>query len=535
MRATLALLVGIPALGFVFNLVLMARANQATRQTADRALAWSNHLRSMNEMHYWTDEFVRAVALAQEEPDQREEVEEIGDKLLESTRRSRALAANFSPGEVEEEDELAAALEQMVQVGRELARHPDPDAMGLLRSRVYAEVSDRIGERLWEESEGAVTTARAADESVRGVQSTGLRVAALTWLAALLISFFSVRHLRTSLRRLFDGARAIASGRLEHQVVIDESDELRDLAAAFNEMARRLRATMIDRGQLEELVKQRTAELAASSEQLQARLGELRQAQARIAQSERLAALGSIAAGVAHEINNPVAVLASNLHFLGEAIGRTPQAGAAHPEEIGEALRDAVSAANRVTAIVRDLRTFAHAQAGAHDLADVNRALELALSVAGGHIRHRTELLRQLGPVPKVLGNEGRLSQVFLNLIVNAAQAMPPERLDGNRVQIRSWAEGDEVWVEVADNGAGMPAEIQQRIFEPLFTTKPPGQGTGMGLAISKRLIEEGCGGKLTFTSTPGAGTTFHVRLKARPQEQQRAPSDPERPLGPAA
>ncbi len=223
--------------------------------------------------------------------------------------------------------------------------------------------------------------------------------------------------------------------------------------------------------------------------------------------SDRMASVGTLAAGVAHEINNPLAAVIANLDYIVESLdGR-----AWH--DVKAPLEDARDAARRVRLIVRDLKIFSRAgEADPVTPVSVQEVMESSLRLAWNEIRHRATLVKHYQPVPLVSANEARLGQVFLNLLVNAAQALPEGRLDQHQISIRTRLEDSRVIIEVADTGPGISPERIGRIFDAFYTTKEVGAGTGLGLAISQRIITD-MGGRLTVQSTPGAGATFCVSL----------------------
>lgn len=224
--------------------------------------------------------------------------------------------------------------------------------------------------------------------------------------------------------------------------------------------------------------------------------------------SDRLASLGTMAAGVAHEINNPLAVVMANASLLLEERGTVPRA-----EQELDALTEISTAAGRIANIVRDLMTFARPTQRTTGKADVRRAVAWAVRTTSHEFRHRARVLADVGDVSLVAIDEVRLGQVLVNLLVNAAQAIAPGDATNNEVSIRARAEGeDRVVIEVRDSGAGMPKEIEKRVFEPFFTTKPVGEGTGVGLSISRGMVRS-AGGDIDVESVVGRGTTFRIAL----------------------
>jgi len=258
-----------------------------------------------------------------------------------------------------------------------------------------------------------------------------------------------------------------------------------------------------------------------------------RAAQARMLVSERMASLGTLAAGVGHEINNPLMSVLGNLEM---AINDLRKIGRDHPDlgldELGEELRDAKEAAERVRNIVRDLKLFSRTDEETRGPVEVERVMDSSLRMVGNEIRHRAQLVRDFQPVPPVLANESRLGQVFLNLVVNAAQAIPEGRANSNEIRVATSIAADgRVRVEVRDTGSGMTPEVIAKIFTPFFTTKPIGVGTGLGLAICHQLVTA-VGGEITVDSTPGKGTTFAVLLPPVASVPVVAPPEPP-PRGP--
>ncbi len=234
-----------------------------------------------------------------------------------------------------------------------------------------------------------------------------------------------------------------------------------------------------------------------------------RRLQLQLAQADRMASLGTLAAGVGHEINNPLAYVMLSL----EAITRL--AVHAEPALAGSLAEHAASAfdgAQRVAKIVRDLRAFSRLDDEARTVVDVRRALEVALAAAGHELKHRARVSTRLGEVAPVVGSEGRLAQIFLNLLVNAAHAIPEGHPSDHEIRVAVRTEGAEVLVEIADTGVGIADEHRRHLFEPFFTTRPTGEGSGLGLAICHGLVTA-LGGRIRVESELGKGSTFFVAL----------------------
>ncbi|HEY6923422.1 MAG TPA: ATP-binding protein [Steroidobacteraceae bacterium] len=262
--------------------------------------------------------------------------------------------------------------------------------------------------------------------------------------------------------------------------------------------------------------------------------------------AQKLESVGRLAAGIAHEINTPIQYVGDSLHFLQSATTELQRllteyesaivqctgcstAGARErlsalchsidlpflAAEIPKAFERTLSGVERVTGIVRALKEFAHPDVSEHAVADINHALETTLVVARNEYKYSAGVETHLTPLPELACNIGELNQVFLNLIVNAAQAIRESGQDATtgRIVITSEVSDVEVVIVIADNGCGIAPENLERIFDPFFTTKPVGQGTGQGLAIARSIVVEKHGGAIDVESAPGKGSRFIVRL----------------------
>ena len=252
--------------------------------------------------------------------------------------------------------------------------------------------------------------------------------------------------------------------------------------------------------------------------------------QAQLVFADRMASMGTLAAGVAHEINNPLAYILANVSFVADEISKV----APGRPELLRAMEETREGALRVREIVRDLKTFSRPDERRDEAVDVREVLQLSMNLAHNEIRHRARLVLDLREVPPVAASAHRLGQVFVNLLINAAHAIPEGHAHRNELRVSCRpGDGGRVLVEVADTGSGIPAEVLPRIFEPFFTTKPVGVGTGLGLAICHGIVT-GLGGEIQVESQPGRGSTFRVLL---PLSTARPSADPssERPSARAA
>jgi PAS domain S-box-containing protein len=269
----------------------------------------------------------------------------------------------------------------------------------------------------------------------------------------------------------------------------------------------------------------------------------LQEAQQQLVQSEKMASIGQLAAGVAHEINNPIGYVNSNIRSLKGYVGQilelldiyTAHEGALPAadltaihaakraadfdflrEDIGQLLSESEEGTERVRKIVQDLRDFSRAESTQDwQATDLRQGLDSTLNIASNEIKYKADVIREYADIPLVECLPSQLNQVFMNLFVNAAQAVP-DSCRGT-ITVRTGLAGDDVWIEVADDGAGIPAAIMDKIFDPFFTTKPVGKGTGLGLSLSYGIVQKH-NGRISVSSTPGVGTTFRITLPVHHQ-----------------
>jgi two-component system NtrC family sensor kinase len=302
----------------------------------------------------------------------------------------------------------------------------------------------------------------------------------------------------------------------------------RTLTLANEEVRKSKSALESANSQLELRVNERTRDLQES-------IARLEQTQSQLLQSEKMAAVGQLAAGVAHEINNPIGFVNSNLGSLTlyvqqlfDLLGVYEQVCTALPAEqqsvvakarnsadieylrqdLSDLLNESKEGLARVKRIVNDLRDFSHVDSGVWAPADINQILESALNLGTNELKYKATIEKQLSPLPQVNCIASQLNQVFLNILVNAAHAIH----DKGVITLRTGRGDKSVWVEISDTGCGMPEEVRKRIFEPFYTTKPVGKGTGLGLSISWEIIQRHHG-TIDVQSAQGSGTTFRISL----------------------
>jgi len=229
-----------------------------------------------------------------------------------------------------------------------------------------------------------------------------------------------------------------------------------------------------------------------------------------VTQADRLSVLGRLAASVAHEINNPLAYTVEALRLSTEVLGELDDASGALAR-VRRLLGEASEGAERVRLTVRDLKSFSRDEDVRQPL-DLERTLGTAIKLVAKRIGTRGTIDRRLGPSVVVRADENRLVQIFVNLILNAADALPAGRSEQNRIRVSTRMQGDGVVVEVADNGPGVPPAMRELVFEPFFTTKPVGEGTGLGLFVTRNLVAA-LGGSVAVGDAPEGGALFSVRL----------------------
>lgn len=312
-----------------------------------------------------------------------------------------------------------------------------------------------------------------------------------------------------------------------------------------------LLALVVDNARLQARQRQQIERLEALNAELVSMHQRLEDAHRQLMQSEKMAAVGQLAAGVAHEINNPVGYVSSNLftlHSYVEDLLRLidtyagfesllpGDAAAAIGElknkidlgylkgDIADLVRESQEGIARVRQIVQDLKDFSHVDSGKWEWADLHKGLDSTLNIVHNEIKYKCQIIKEYGNLPEIECCLSQINQVFMNLLVNAAHAMDKQ----GTIWLRSGVADGAVWIEVEDTGKGIPPEHLSRIFDPFFTTKPVGKGTGLGLSLSYGIVTKH-GGRIEVNSTVGEGTCFRVYLPLR------RPDSPEAQLAAAA
>ena len=370
------------------------------------------------------------------------------------------------------------------------------------------------------------------------------------WLATA-ITMFTLGILTVTLMvSRFDARTTLLRGMantLEAQVQ-ERTRALEDALCETKRTADILEATRQRMEQEIEERKQVQGRLEHEKEEQRKLIHQLEEAHIQLLQSEKLASIGQLAAGVAHEINNPIGFVHSNLHTLKawvqgllrviSAYERVTEAldGQARVEldttrqdadldyvrdDIVQLIDESLDGSMRVRRIVQDLRDFSRPGGEAWEFADLHAGLESTLNVVHNEIKYKATVVRAFGKLPRVDCIPSQLNQVFMNLLVNAAQAIPEQGV----ITIRTEQSGGWVSIEIADNGIGMQPDVAAKIFDPFFTTKPIGQGTGLGLSVSHGIVLRH-GGRIDVTTKPGTGTAFTVVLPVRRRARHRDPHE---------
>lgn len=385
----------------------------------------------------------------------------------------------------------------------------------------------------------------------------------LTFLSvmAAVVAFFLSRAITYPVNNLREAVTEFGKGNFDFPLRVVTKDEIGQVTAAFRKTVLELRRSMTSVDSLNREIEKRVQTEAQLKELNRRHLDShravknmlydltdahesLKKAQRQIIQSEKLAAIGQLAAGIAHEINNPVGFINSNLSSLRKYFRSLAQvlgayetlkvaAGKKEEENTAEALanvdklserlnlkfiltdaeellQESQAGMDRVRRIIGDLKTFAHSDAGGNVLEDVNKIIEGVLNIVWNELKYKVELVREYGAVPVVRCNPQEIGQTMINLLINAGQAISEK----GKIVVRTFAKGAEVFIEIADNGSGISPENLEKIFDPFFTTKEAGKGTGLGLAICYDLVKRH-GGRIEVKSEIGKGTTFTVVLPA--------------------
>jgi len=372
-----------------------------------------------------------------------------------------------------------------------------------------------------------------------------------------IFSFLLGTYLTRKLLVLSRAAKQVSEGEYALDLDVDSTDEIGDVARAFDQMAHVLEETQQSRDKyehdleelnknLEQRVVRRTAKINAQFAELHATHQLLADTQTKLLQSEKLASIGQLSAGIAHEINNPISFVLSNAKSLSEyielyqnLIDMYRNALTAEPgdldkkklaisefeadediefvsEDINILIQDTVEGSVRVQEIVKGLRDFSHTNFDEKSACNLAECAESTLRIANAELKTRGTVHAELNPIPDVLGNRGELNQVIMNLLMNAGQAMDEQ----GDIFVKTSVENNIVELSITDSGSGIDEENLSKLFDPFFTTKAVGEGTGLGLSISYGIITDH-GGTIVVESEVGKGSTFKIQLPVIDSEPQ--------------
>lgn len=391
-------------------------------------------------------------------------------------------------------------------------------------------------------------------------RNNGIGIAVIEMGLVALFSLMLGTYLTRQLEVLRSSAKQISTGDYTGQIPITSKDEIAEVASAFNRMSQALLESQQTRDKyeedlrelnhtLEERVERRTAKINSQIAELQNANRKIEETQAKLIQSEKLASVGQLAAGVAHEINNPIGFVRSNLATLddyinvyqtlidnyrsmnslqGEALEARRQEIASIEksedldyinEDIKDLLKDCRDGTSRVKDIVSGLRDFSHMGGKGRDLCDLNACISSTLKIVVNGLKKKCDVITDLQDIPMIIANQGEVNQILMNLLVNAGQAID----ESGSIGVSTSVKDNMALVTVSDTGSGIdPANIE-KLFDPFFTTKPVGEGTGLGLAISYGIIQDH-GGDIDVKSELGVGTTFTISLPLPDEQDNELP-----------
>ncbi|NBF02963.1 hybrid sensor histidine kinase/response regulator [Pseudomonas sp. Fl5BN2] len=327
--------------------------------------------------------------------------------------------------------------------------------------------------------------------------------------------------------------------------------EVQQMASTLTSKWEMTARALLQMHHLEQLVEQRTEDLKHTGAALQQEIDERKQLENQLVQSEKLASLGQLAAGVAHEINNPIGFVSSNLGSLAGYLQQLNQMLSAYrqaeeaiaapelrkrlqslresidldflQEDIPLLIKESKDGIGRVEQIVKDLKNFSRVDSDQQwQMANLQQGIDSTLNIVANELKYKADLIKDYHTLPDIECLPSQLNQVVMNLVVNAAQAIGPER---GTITLSNGADADRVWLEVSDSGCGIDEQHLAKIFDPFFTTKPVGQGTGLGLSLSYGIVKKH-GGQISVRSQLGVGSTFRVELPIRQEARDAAASD---------
>jgi len=382
---------------------------------------------------------------------------------------------------------------------------------------------------------GAIELGLTTEEISAGkkeIRLTSMLVSCVFLVIGIIIGFWLARNISVPVLALRDAANKVGDGDLTQRVINNSGDEIGELAAAFNKM-------VVDLARAREELHQANLNLESTNDALHATVVDLKATQEQLVQAEKMASLGQLTAGVAHEINNPINFVTANIQPLKDDLAdilkiidrydkvvrekgmegefaevekfKTEAQIDITMQEVHDLLKGIEDGAMRTSEIVKGLRNFSRLDQNVYLKANLNESLESTLTLLHSSYKNRIVIIKELGEIEEVECFPGKINQVFMNILSNAIQAIPGQ----GTIFIRTRQVVDIVKISVKDTGAGMSESVRKKIFDPFFTTKDVGKGTGLGLSISFGIIQKH-NGEIEVFSTPGEGTEFVISLPVK-------------------
>lgn len=393
--------------------------------------------------------------------------------------------------------------------------------------------------------------------TIEEAEQRSIFIAGIEMLLVALFSFALGTYLTKQLKVLMKATKSIADGTLDINIPVSGKDELAAVSSAFNLMAKNLHEASEKRDlieaelkefnqKLEEIVQKRTKVIIDKNQQLEAANKNIKDTQTKLMQSEKMASVGLLAAGVAHEINNPMSFIISNVDILEEyseqflslimlykqiSLDSTNKEALLKQieafeneidldfieQDLPSLIKDTKEGTSRVKEIVQGLKDFSHAdQESSHSYSDLNDCINSTLKVANNELKYHCDIQTNLEELPKTYCAPGQIKQVILNLLINAGHAIKEK----GTIEINSQYSNGQITVSIKDDGCGIPEDKIDKLFDPFYTTKPLGKGTGLGLAISYGIIQDHKG-KIDIESKQGVGSTFTISLPVIKEKSQ--------------
>jgi two-component system NtrC family sensor kinase len=363
----------------------------------------------------------------------------------------------------------------------------------------------------------------------RQIRITSMLFSSVFLIIGIVIGFWLSRNISVPVLALRDAANKVGEGDLTQRVINNSGDEIGELARAFNKM-------VVDLARAREELRAANINMASTNDALHATVTDLKSAQEQLIHAEKMASLGQLTAGIAHEINNPINFVTANIKPLKDDLADILKVIGCYEKvimekglekdfldvekfkhdakidltlrEVNDLLKGIGDGAIRTSEIVKGLRNFSRLDQNIFLKANLNESLESTLTLLHSSYKNRVQIVKQFGTIGEVDCFPGKINQVFMNIISNAIQAIPAE----GTLFIKTWEAGDMVKISIRDTGAGMTEDVRKKIFDPFFTTKDVGKGTGLGLSISFGIIQKH-NGEIEVFSKPGEGTEFVITI----------------------